>query len=209
LDAAEHKSRELWLVCQILNDALKSNPADATEIAPRNILNEVKAVIQKVNESEPSSLAQLALKSLPKAALDNGIYTEDALITRFETVDRLAKRVSLIGDEGGSLWRYMLSYLQSVLIIERTNAAPSVAELDNREFDATSLDTYAILARVRYHLRQRNLEMSLRYANQLRGEPRRVASDWIKDVRTHLETRQTTNILLAQAASVSIRTLNN
>lgn len=195
-------------MCQILNDALKSNPADATEIAPRNILNEVKAVVAKMNETEPNTLAQLALNSLPAAALDQGVYTEDALISRFDKVDRLAKRVSLIGDEGGSLWRYMLSYLQSVLIIDRATA-PTSAELDDKEFDASALDTYQILARVRYHLRQRNLEMSLRYANQLRGEPRRVAQDWIKDVRTHLETRQTTNILLAQAASVSIRTLNN
>jgi len=209
LDADEHKSRELWLVCQVLNDALKSNPADAIEAVPRNVLKEIKSIVQKVNESEPNSLSQLALKSVPKQALESGVYTEDALISRFEKVNTVARRVSLIGDEGGSLWRYLLSYLQAALVIERSDRKPTSNELEDKTFDATTLDTFDILSRMRYHLKQRNLEMSLRYANQLRGEPRKVANDWIKDVRTHLETRQATNILLAQAASVSVRTLKN
>lgn len=207
LDAEEHKARELWLLCQILNDSLKSNPAGSVKTEPRKIINEINAVIDKVKQSEENSLAQVALKSLPKAALENGVYTEDALIVRFTKVDKLCKRVALIGDEGGSLWRYLLSYIQAGLVIDRKTI--SKEELEDKEVDPSAWDTYAILARVRHHLAERNLEMSLRYANQLRGEPRKVASDWIRDVRTHLETRQSANILLAQAASVSIRTLNN
>ncbi|KAI1278079.1 MICOS complex subunit MIC60 [Halotydeus destructor] len=207
LDAAEQKSRQLWLVCQILTDALKSNPADSVSTAPRSILNEIEGVISKVSDGEPNSLSQLALNAIPKNVLVNGVYTEDALVARFEKIDKLAKRVSLIGDEGGSLWRYMLSYVQSVLILDWSKI--SKEELEDKAVDPSQWDTYAILTRVRHCLKERNLEMSLRYANQLKGEPRKVAADWIKDVRQHLETRQSANILLAQAASVSVRTTSN
>jgi len=209
LDAAEHKSREIWLVCQLLNDALKSNPTNSVRTNPINVLRELKAVMDKVSESEEAnSLSQLALKSIPQSAIESGVYTEDALIERFKKVETICRRVSLIGDEGGSLWRFLLSYIQSTLVIERLNSVP-LEELENKEVDPSRWDTFAILARVKHHLGERNLEQSLRYANQLKGEPRRVANDWIKDLRTHLEVRQSASILLAQAASVSVRTLNN
>jgi mitofilin len=165
-------------------------------------------IVIKVNESEEAnSLSHLALKAIPKAAIENGVYTEDALIERFGQVDKICKRVSLIGDEGGSVWRYLLSYVQSMLVLDTSKV--SAAELADEKIDPTGWDTFAVLARVRHHLSERNLEMSLRYANQLKGEPRKVAADWIKDVRVHLETRQSASILMAQAASVSVRTLNS
>lgn len=150
----------------------------------------------------------MALESIPCDALKGGIYSEDTLIERFSKVDKLCKRVALIGDEGGSLFRYFLSYLQSLLVIDR--AKIPVEELDNSStIDPNKWDTFDILMRVRYCLKYRDLEMALRYANQLKGEPRRVARDWIKDVRNHLETRQAADILLGQAASINIQAATN
>jgi mitofilin len=206
LDIEEGRAREIWLVCQILMDALKSDPTKDVTVEPRSIKRELSAVIDKT-KSETNTLTTLALKSIPKAVLEQGVYSEDALVTRFSKIERLCKRVSLIGDEGGSLFRYLLSYLQSMLIVK--TACVSEEELADKEVDPSSWDTYDILARVRHHLDHRNLEMSLRYANQLKGEPRKVAKGWIQDVRLHLETRQAANILKAQAAATSVRTLNN
>ena len=71
------------------------------------------------------------------------------------------------------------------------------------------MDTFSILARVRHHLNNRNwnLEMSLRYANQFKGEPRKVAIDWIRDVRNHLEMMQASTLIQAQASAVSLKNL--
>lgn len=197
-------------MCQRLNLALKSNPRDGVSSEPQQILKNLKETIDKLtNDSENEridTLSKLALKSLPKGVIDNGVYSEDALIQRFEKVDELCKRVTLVDEEHSSLMRYALSYLQSMLIIDRSKI--SEQELGNEELDVSKLNTYDILARVKHYLRERNLEMSLRYANQLKGEPRKVASDWIRDVRHHLEVRQVSSIVQAQCSAATLRTLN-
>lgn len=40
----------------------------------------------------------------------------------------------------------------------------------------------------------------------LKGEPARIASDWVRDTRDHLETRQAAELLMAHAAAQSVRT---
>lgn len=165
-----------------------------------------KLTIESEAASKIDSLSKLALKSIPKGVIDNGVYSEDALIQRFEKVDKVCKRVSLVDEQNSTLVRYALSYIQSMLIIDRSKI--SDPELNNEELDFSKLDTYDILARVKHYLGERNLEMSLRYANQLRGEPRRVASDWIRDVRHHLEVRQVSSIVQAQCSAATLRTLN-
>lgn len=196
LDREEESSRVLWLLCQRLNSALKSDPKEGVSSEPQQILKNLKETIDKLtaesDEPRIDSLSKLALKSIPKRVIDNGVYSEDALIRRFDKVDNLCKRVSLVDEENSSLMRYALSYLQSMLIFDRSSISDQ--ELKNEEVDVNKLGTYDILARINHHLRERNLEMSLRYANQLRGEPRKVASDWIRDVRHHLEVRQVSSI---------------
>lgn len=211
LDREEESSRVLWLLCQRLNSALKSDPKEGVSSEPQQILKNLSETIDKLtaeSEKEPriDSLTKLALKSIPKRVIDNGVYSEDALIRRFEKVDTLCKRVSLVDEENSSLVRYALSYLQSMLIVDRSSISDQ--ELKNEETDVSKLGTYDILARIKHHLRDRNLEMSLRYANQLRGEPRKVASDWIRDVRHHLEVRQVSSIVQAQCSAATLRTLN-
>lgn len=43
------------------------------------------------------------LKSLSEEAEQRGVYPEEALRERFIKVERVCKRVSMIGDNGGSL----------------------------------------------------------------------------------------------------------
>lgn len=209
MDKEEESSRVLWLICQRLNSALKSNPKEGVSSEPQVIVKNLKETIDKLSESESKgvdSLSKIALKSIPKGVVENGVYSEDALIQRFEKVEDVCKRVSLVDEEHSSLMRYALSYLQSMLIIDTSKI--SEQEIADEEIDVTKLGTYDLLARIRYYLKERNLEMSLKYANQLRGEPRKVASDWIRDVRNHLEVRQVSSILQAQCSAATLRTLN-
>lgn len=211
LDIEERVAKELWLVCNALEEALRHGPGDnlSGQITPRSIAEEIGAIKETLNERPGygSDLARLALESIPTDALRDGVYSEDALIQRFANVERLCRRVALIGDEGGSLFRYFLSYLQSLLIVNSVQIP--TGELEGKDnVDPSKWDTFDVLARVRHSLKYNNLEAALRYANQLRGEPRRVAHDWIKDARVHLETRQAANILLTQAASIGVQSLN-
>lgn len=62
-------------------------------------------------------------------------------------------------------------------------------------------DTLDILSRVRASLQKEDLEQALRYANQLKGQPRQAAKDWIHELRLLLETRQAASALMAYAAA--------
>ena len=65
---------------------------------------------------ESNRFVGAVLDSLPEEVLERGVFTEDALRERFCKVERLCKRVSMIDEEGGSLFKYALSYLQSLLV---------------------------------------------------------------------------------------------
>lgn len=45
-----------------------------------------------------------------------------------------------------------------------------------------------------------NLVQTLRYMNLLQGAPRKVASEWVNEVRLLLETEQAVNVLLSHAS---------
>lgn len=91
----------------------------------------------------------VVLDSLPKQALDRGVYPEDALRERFLKVEKMAHRLALVPTEGGRLPTYLLSYLQSMLISSPSHPI-SEAELKDHEVDFSKFDTYDILNRARY-----------------------------------------------------------
>lgn len=208
LDKEERAAKELWLVCQVLRDSLKRNQSNLSgESVPRPLNNEITAVKETLKEFlNQNPLAKVAIESIPADVLREGVYTEDELIKRFATVDRVCRRVALVNEGGDSLFKYLLSYVQSLLIIGDSKIPQEELE-DQETVDPSKWDTFDILSRVKHSLRNNNLEMALRYANQLRGEPRNVATDWIRDTRLHLETRQAADILLGQAASISVQVL--
>lgn len=212
LDKEERELKQVWFLCQQLNDSLKSNPSDGIASSPTTVLTEsVIPVLDRIAQSEDTSpVVRLAVQSLRqhKDLRQRGVYSEDALIARFEKVSKVCKRVSLIGDEGGSLFRFLLSYTMSSFLWDTTWPVPQ-EELDDVTVDVRRLDTFSILSRVRHHLQNRDLESSLRYANQLKGEARKAASDWMKDVRSHLELRQAFTLIQAQAASLSLTTFKH
>ena len=48
---------------------------------------------------------------------------------------------------------------------------------------------------------------AVQYMGLLKGEPRRVADDWLTEARLHLEASQASEALLAHAAAVGLEVL--
>lgn len=201
MEEEEIGARKLWLLCQSLKDSLKCNGLNEPTPVKEEI-NSMKQTVEALSIKSPMTTS--ILNSIPNNVIEEGVHNEDSLIERFHKVDKLCKRVALIGDDGGSLYHYFLSYLQSLLLIDSVKI-PEQELTGTVQIDPTQWDTFEILARVKYCLGQRNIEQALRYANQLKGAPRKVAKDWIIDTRTHLEVRQATELLQALAATITIR----
>lgn len=51
------------------------------------------------------------------------------------------------------------------------------------------------------------MEQALRYMNLLKGEPKKVAKDWLKDLRIHLESMQAAEAILTYAAVQAIQSV--
>ena len=191
----------MWLACVALNGALREgNPdGDTWEEQLKPLATEVKA-IEEASRNHP--FVKAVLFAIPDEALTVGVWTEDNLKERFSKVRRVAKRVAMIDETGGSLFKFFISYLQSFLIY---NSVYLKCETDEMEMD--ELDTFQLLNHANYWLQKGDLEQCLKFMNQLRGESRKVASDWIDAARLHLETRQATHSLMAFASARGLGTI--
>ena len=58
-----------------------------------------------------------------------------------------------------------------------------------------------VISRSRYSLERGDLAQAVKYMGLLKGEPRRVAGDWVAEARLHLEARQAATALIAHAAA--------
>ncbi|XP_055376475.1 MICOS complex subunit Mic60 isoform X2 [Condylostylus longicornis] len=194
-----HQAQSLWAACQALWGSVRAGePGIHWRQKLRPLKSEIKAVEKAAAEGD--ELVAVVLNNLPKEALERGVYPEDALRERFFNVEKIARKVALVPENGGSLFMYMLSYIQSVLIM-RPSESITKEELKNEKFDFHKLDTYEILDRARYFIDRGDLTQTLKYMNLLQGAPRKLSSDWMKEARLLLETQQAANVLMAHAAA--------
>lgn len=195
------KAQQLWLACVALNGALLHGIEDMEvwEQKIKPLANEIAAVSDAAGNHP---YVNAILKTLPEVSYKRGVWAEESLIERFSKVRRVCKRVAMIDETGGSLFKYFISYLQSFFIFESVYARN---EQDEVELD--SLNTYAIIANAKYWIDKGDLEMAVRFMNQLEGEPRRVAEDWLRESKLHLETRQATQALMAFASASGLGTI--
>ena len=54
---------------------------------------------------EEDAFVKTVVGSVSKVAMERGVYTEDSLKERWAAVERVARKVAAIGDQGGSLLR--------------------------------------------------------------------------------------------------------
>lgn len=92
---------------------------------------------------------KVVLDGIPQVARNRGVYPEDALRERFLKVEKVARTLALVPDKGARLHIYILSYIQSLLLLKAANPIPQ-AELNDEEVDFKKLSTNEILQRARY-----------------------------------------------------------
>lgn len=189
----------LWSACQALARAVKVAPPGApTDKAVRPLGPEIIAVSKAAPKDDP--LVKAVVQGIPDEASKRGVFPEDALRERFLKVEKMARKLALVPEEGASLPIYLLSCLQSFLIVQTINPIPK-SELEDQPIDVSTLNTYDILHRARYYLDRGDFKMTLRYMNLLQGAPRSIAKDWMNEARILLETQQAVDALLAYAGA--------
>lgn len=139
---------------------------------------------------------QFILGTIPESAAIRGVSIEDELKKRFADVKRICKRVAMVADADASLWTYILSAIRSFVVFE-THAKRDI----QKEVDPETLNAYEILAKAQHCIEEDDFELAVKFMSLLKGLPRRLAGDWIKEARAYLETRQASEFLLAYAAS--------
>ncbi|XP_053559739.1 MICOS complex subunit MIC60-like [Bombina bombina] len=195
--AAEEEARKahhLWLSIEALKFTLKTASGDSPTVPLEGAVEGIKSSCSK-NEFTDTVTA-----AIPEESLARGVYSEEALRARFYTVRKLARRVALIDETRNSLYQYFLSYLQSLLVFVPKQLKPS-AELCTED-----LDTFRLLSYTSYCIERGDLELAAKFINQLTGEARRVAHDWLTEARLTLETKQAIDILSAYASAVGLGT---
>ena len=187
IEKQNRQSQKLWAACQSLVTAI-----DKGADQPRPLLPQLTA-IHEAGADDP--LVNQVLNSLPEEAVTRGVLNEEIVTRRFYKVRSWCRRVAMIGDNGASPWTHVLSYFQSFFIFDSFDP-----KKEGELVDVENADTFDLLARADYYLRQGDLELATRLVNQLRGEPRKVVRDWLREARLLLETRQAANLLTAYAA---------
>lgn len=191
VEKSNHKSQEIWLACQALRSAIENGIK-----ALRPLYDEVNALSTVAADDE---VMRDVIETIPKEALQRGVYSEKNLSARFPDVKKSCRRVAMVGDDNKGPWTYFLSYIQSFFIFDKFDPL-----VDGETVDIDTLDTFGLLARAEYYVRRGDLELAARFVNQLKGEPRKLAYDWLKEVRLLLETRQAARFLSSYAAATGV-----
>ncbi|NXC76512.1 MIC60 protein, partial [Anhinga anhinga] len=188
------KAHQLWLSVEALKYCMKTASGDSPTEPLESAVKAIKA------SCSDNAFTETLTAALPQESLTRGVYSEEALRARFYTVQKLAKRVAMIDETRNSLYQYFLSYLQSLLVFHPQQLKPPA------ELSPDDLDTFKLLSYASYCIEHGDLELAAKFVNQLRGESRRVAHDWLTEARMTLETKQIVDILTAYASAVGIGT---
>ncbi|XP_014750676.1 PREDICTED: MICOS complex subunit MIC60 isoform X1 [Sturnus vulgaris] len=188
------KAHQLWLSVEALKYCMRSGTGDSPTAPLGSAVKAIKA------SCADNAFTEALTAALPQESLTRGVYSEEALRARFHTVQKLAKRVAMIDETRNSLYQYFLSYLQSLLVFHPQQLKPPA------ELSPDDLDTFKLLSYASYCIEHGDLELAAKFVNQLRGESRRVAHDWLTEARMTLETKQIVDILTAYASAVGLGT---
>ncbi|NXX39460.1 MIC60 protein, partial [Tricholaema leucomelas] len=193
-EEAARKAHQLWLSVEALKYCMKTASGDSPTEPLGSAVQAIKA------SCSDNAFTETLTAALPQQSLTRGVYSEEALRARFHSVQKLARRVAMIDETRNSLYQYFLSYLQSLLVFHPQQLKPPA------ELNPADLDTFKLLSYASYCIEHGDLELAAKFVNQLRGESRRVAQDWLSEARVTLETKQVVEILTAYASAVGLGT---
>ncbi|XP_035829456.1 MICOS complex subunit MIC60 isoform X5 [Aplysia californica] len=188
-------AQDLWLACIALNSLIHFGNEDGSE-ALIPIRKEVEAVL---NVGNKHPFVETVANAMPEAALERGVYTEEQLRKRFVKVSSVCRRLGLINESNTSLYKYLISFLHSFVVFDNITVLTPTDPVD-----LNSIDNYGLVAHAQHWMERGDLEMALKFMNQLTGEARRAASDWIREASLLLETRQAASTLTAYASATGL-----
>ncbi|GAA5858499.1 hypothetical protein JCM8547_007333 [Rhodosporidiobolus lusitaniae] len=137
-------------------------------------------------------LISLALSSIPSEVASTGVLSFPALAARFSaSVAPQLKKVSLLPEHGGVL-AYLTSYAASFALFEK-------------EGWADGKDVVSTIARAKFWLANKDLDLATREVNSLTGWPKTLAADWLKQARNHLEVKQALEIAEREATAEGLK----
>lgn len=210
------KLEELETGVRTLEKVAKQNEGVLGEaVRARKIFTAVKALEHKIEAGEPftnefsalqklssspdssstsDSLISVALKSVPSELASSGVTSFPALAARFtDSVAPALKKVSLYPQHGGLL-SYLTSYVASHALFEK-------------EGWADGEDVVSTIARAKFWLANKDLDLAVREVNSLKGWPKALAKDWLKAARNHLEVKLALEVAEREATAESLKAL--
>ncbi|XP_034240512.1 MICOS complex subunit Mic60-like isoform X1 [Thrips palmi] len=200
-DQSAHRAQMLWAACHsVVRSLRRLQPLKHYEDKVVSIKGEIEALSSASLAND--QLVSVIISGIPEEAVKRGVFTEEALIERFKKVEKVTKGVSLVPENGGSLSLYFLSWAQSFLLSTVRDHTPSSVKLSQPV--PSDISTLEAIQEARYWVDRGDLLQALRYMNLLKGYSRRIAADWIKETRIHLETLQAAEALMAHAVSIGM-----
>ena len=201
MDRASLEAQELWLACSAIAAALN----DEESSGARSLAKELAAIKRVLaDQTTADAYVKAVVSGIPAEAATIGVSTAGDIKERFLKVESLAKKTALVGEEGGSLLTYALSHLQSLFVL-----SPSTEDMPAKTaaVDLDSLNTFEVVWLAKASLDRGDLEQAVKYVSLLKGQPRNVAQDWLRDARIHLETKQASQALILHAAAIGVEAL--
>lgn len=199
LDAENRRAKQYWIACQNLLESIVYGQKSGVDIdSRRKPLKQELGIIKEACDKD--EFVQSIMNSFSKNTLEKGVYTEQDLKNRFSKVYTLAKRTAKIDDNGGGIVAYASSYIQSLFMLDLPKRYAAEDKIDVK-----NADTYEVITHAKYFVNNGDFDSAVRVLQLLRGEPGRLARDWIKDTQEYLATKFLAELLVSHAAVTSIR----
>ncbi|CAL8124171.1 unnamed protein product [Orchesella dallaii] len=181
--------RALWAQVNALHARVNHPEYHSSEVTSID-----KGVLLRSIETPDQFVTQM-VNSLPSSP----VHSLESLKSRFyNTVEPVCKDVGLIRDgEGFSVFKYALGKV----------ASGGIAAVRAQAIGSSSTpirSTHEVLTTAKDALERSDLLSAAVAVNNLTGLPREVASGWLCDARTLLETNQTLFVLMTYAASNNV-----
>ncbi|GAA5913957.1 Mic60p [Sporobolomyces salmoneus] len=188
------RARKIFTAVKALEHKIEAGLPFSDELAALQKLSSSSSSSSDSSSSTSDSLIALALKSVPSDVASTGVTSFPALAARFsDSVAPQLKKVSLYPQHGGLL-AYLSSYVASHAMFEKDGWADGD-------------DVISTIARAKFWLANKDLDLAAREVNSLKGWPKALASDWLKAARNHLEVKLALEVAEREATAESLKAL--
>lgn len=207
MELQANNAKQLWLAVQNLGEILSSKSSDLDPSGSAYPLVRIDTTLKQIETCAPDNqFIRTIVSSIPESSVSGGVWSEPDLKERFTRLKSTAQRVALIDERGGSLFKYFVSYVQSYFIF-KPRLDPAVERPEEVRVDELErASTFGLLAYAEYYVERGEWENAVRVMLLLKGEPGRLARDWIRDAVQLVEIRQACQLLSAYISSVYIGT---